>query len=73
MLYEKPRLEYWRKLRNLSRNELADKSGTSYSAIQKYELGQKNLRAASYQTVITIAEVLEIKPEELFEKSSQQG
>ena len=67
MLYEKPRLEYWRKLRNMSRIELADKTGTSYSAIQKYELGQKNLRAASYQTVIAIADILEIRPEELFE------
>ena len=69
-MYDKTMLEYYRKLRNISRRELSARSGVSYSAIQKYELGQKNFRAASYDTVITIAEILQVKPEELVKEAS---
>lgn len=69
-MYERTWLEYYRKLRKLSRTELCDRSGISYSALQKYELGLKDLNNASYRTVVTMAEILDVTPADLVKEKT---
>lgn len=54
-------LEQWRKLKGLSQEELARKSGLSARTIINYEKEPNAFSKASYQKVQKIANILEIK------------
>ena len=61
------KLQQQRKHCGYSQRELAEKSGINLRTLQQYELGAKELRKASVQTVMALATVLGCKPEDLIE------
>lgn len=58
-------LQHYRQMAALSRKELAEKAGISHRTLQDYEQGRKRLAAASYETVVKVARILEVEPQEL--------
>lgn len=65
-MLEKLRLEQWRKLKNLSQEELAIKAGISTRSIVSYENDIHKLRGASYNTISKIANALGIRTGQIF-------
>lgn len=59
-------IRQWRGLRELTQQELAEKSGVHSRSIQFYETDVKNLRSASYETVEAIAKALGVTIDEIF-------
>lgn len=55
-------IRYWRRIRGLSRNELAKKAATTHSYIGKLEMGQSS---PTIEFLKRIAKALEVKPSEL--------
>ena len=66
------RLEAHRKALRLTRDELCAKSGVKASMIKKYELREKDLSRAAYVTVKALANALEVDPDELIDKESEE-
>lgn len=66
------RLEAHRKALRLTRDELCAKSGVKASMIKKYELKEKDLSRAAYVTVKALADALEVDPDELIDKESEE-
>lgn len=60
-------LQKFRKIAGLTQEELAAKAGISVRTIQQYEQRQKNINAASVQTVRNLATVLNCHIEDLME------
>lgn len=68
VLYEKNvaighRIRFFRRRKNLSQKDLADKLRVTYQQFQKYETGQNRISAASLELV---AEILEVPVEVFF-------
>lgn len=55
-------LKYYRHKKGLTQAQLAERTKLSISRIQKYESGERNIRNASAEAVIKLAEVLEVAP-----------
>lgn len=62
------KLKELRQAKGLSRSELARLSGMSLRTLEAYEQGLRDIGKASYESVILIAEALDIDPKELFTK-----
>ena len=54
-----------REERNLSQSKLAELSGVNLQMIQKYEQGVKDINKAQAITLLTLANVLECKIEDI--------
>lgn len=65
LLNEKQPLRFWRRLRDLTQDELAKKVGISKAMIYKYETDDEILRKASYEKIAKIAEALEIEVDDI--------
>lgn len=62
----KTRLKELRERAGLTQTQLAERSGVAIRTIRAYEQGQRDMMEASYRILKAIADVLEIKVEELF-------
>lgn len=60
------KVQYYRKLRGMTQEALADKVGISWSHLAKIE-GPSNAFGVSMDTLFSIAEALEIPASKLFE------
>lgn len=65
-------LAQWRKLRELSQEELAQKAGVTARTIISYESDVRNLENAQYKTVKKIADTLDIKVSNIFLDSTSE-
>lgn len=65
---EKPtmKLKELREQAGITQLQLAERSGVAIRTIRAYEQGQRDMMEASYRILKAIADVLEIKVEELF-------
>lgn len=63
---QKYTLKQLRALRNMARQELADKVGVHYNTIMFYENDVNNLRRAEYEVVEKIAKALNVKMDNIF-------
>ena len=61
------RLQMQRKRCGYSQKSLSEKSGVNIRTLQQYELGAKDIRKASAQTVLALANVLGCKVEDIME------
>lgn len=61
------KLQEIRKRAGLSQSELANRSGVKLQTIQGYELGRRQLDGAHVDTLISIADALDIPMYELIE------
>jgi DNA-binding XRE family transcriptional regulator len=61
------KLQMQRKKCGYSQKELAEKAGVNLRTLQQYELGAKNVNKASVQTIISLANVLGCKIEDLLQ------
>ena len=59
------RLQTYRKLAGMTQSDLADASGVNLRTLQQYEIGGKSISRASADKVITMARVLNCRPEDL--------
>lgn len=59
------RLNLMRIQRNMSREELAQKSGVSLRMLQLYEIGARDISTAYFETVQRLAEVLDCLCEDI--------
>ena len=59
-------LKQWRSLREMSREELAVKSGVSAKTIENYESDISNLRKASWQNIESITHALDIEMNDIY-------
>ena len=59
------RLQTYRKLAGLTQAELARASGVNLRTLQQYEIGDKDIRKASADKVISLANVLGCRPEDM--------
>lgn len=59
-------LQQWRGLRGLNKRQLAEKSGITEKSIYNYEKDINNLRSASYDTIKSICDALDIKVSQIF-------
>lgn len=66
------KLQQQRKRCGYSQKELAEKSGVNLRTLQQYELKAKDIRKASVQTVLALANVLGCRAENLLEYSSEE-
>lgn len=66
------KLQQQRKRCGYSQKELAEKSGVNLRTLQQYELKTKDVRKASVQTVLALANVLGCRVEELMEFSIEE-
>lgn len=66
------KLQQQRKRCGYSQKELAEKSGVNLRTLQQYELKTKDIRKASVQTVLALANVLGCQAENLLEYSSEE-
>ncbi len=62
------KLEMYRREKGLTRVALADKVGVSVKSIERYEQGLASLGDAKYKTVIALANILGVSPEEIVEE-----
>lgn len=60
------KLVYYRKIRGLTQQELADKSGFSRNSIMNWETGKRNPKIGDIEK---IAKVLDVSPFELFDNN----
>lgn len=63
---KKLKLKQWRILKEISREELASKTGLTIRTICNYENSVNNLRKAKYETLEKIANVLEVSIDDIF-------
>lgn len=63
---ERYTLEQWRKLRGLSQEDLAVKTGLTSRTIINYENDVNNLTSASYKNVQKLADALGVKLSQIF-------
>ena len=61
------RLQEYRKRIGMTQAELSKASGVNLRTLQQYETGAKSVSKASAETVVSLANVLECRPEELIE------
>lgn len=61
------KLQMQRKKCGYSQRELSEKSGVNIRTLQQYELGTKNINKASAQSIVSLANVLGCKVEDLLE------
>ncbi len=59
------RLQEYRKRLGMTQTQLAKASGVNLRTLQQYEAGTKSIKKAAAETVFSLANVLECKPEEL--------
>ncbi|MBO4905101.1 MAG: helix-turn-helix transcriptional regulator [Lachnospiraceae bacterium] len=59
------RLQVYRKLAGLTQAGLAEASGVNLRTLQQYEIGDKDIRKASVDKVISLAKVLHCRPEDM--------
>ncbi len=59
------RLQTYRKLAGMTQSDLANASGVNLRTLQQYEIGGKSISKASADKVITMARVLNCRPEDL--------
>ena len=59
------RLQTYRKLAGLTQAGLAEAAGVNIRTLQQYEIGDKDLRKASADKVISMAKVLHCRPEDM--------
>ena len=59
------RLQIYRKLAGLTQAGLAEASGVNIRTLQQYEIGDKDIRKASADKVISMAKVLHCRPEDM--------
>jgi transcriptional regulator with XRE-family HTH domain len=59
-----------RRAARLTQRQLATRAGVDHSFISLIEAGERDLRAVGYETVATIAEVLNVTPADLCPRSS---
>lgn len=59
------KLKIQRLLKGWSRKDLENHSGVSAKAIQRYEIGELNLKKAAYETVIKLSDALDCEPKDL--------
>jgi transcriptional regulator with XRE-family HTH domain len=55
-----------RRIARLTQQELAEKVGVDHSLISMLESGKRDIHMMAYQTVVRIARVLGVDPEELW-------
>ncbi len=67
------RLQQQRKRCGYSQKELSVKSGVNLRTLQQYELKTKDIGKASVQTVISLANVLGCRAEDLLEHSAEES
>lgn len=60
------KLQVQRKICGYSQRELSEKSGVNIRTLQQYELGTKDIRKASVQTIISLTDVLGCQSEDIF-------
>ncbi len=60
------RLQAYRKRLGLSQRQLADLSGVNLRTLQQYEIGDKDIKKASAEKVLSLSKVLLCRPNELF-------
>lgn len=65
-------LKQWRNLREMSREELAVKSGLSAKTIENYENDISNLRKASWQNIESITLALGIEMNDIYMLSTSK-
>lgn len=58
-------LEYWRKMRGLTLEQLAERAGTTINTISRFENGIRDIGNASADTVKRLAKALDVSMEEL--------
>jgi len=56
------RLKHYRQQRGLTQAQLADAAEVSIKTLQKYESGERSIQRARTDTVLRLAEVLEVSP-----------
>ena len=59
------RLQEYRKRIGMTQSQLAKASGVNLRSLQQYEAGTKSIKKAAAETVISLANVLGCKPEEI--------
>lgn len=69
---QKLKLKQWRILKEISREELASKTGLTIRTICNYENSVNNLRKAKYETLEKIANVLEVSIDDIFLDSTSE-
>lgn len=62
---EQSKLAYYRTLRGLSQQQLADKANVSVRTIQSYEIAQRTTANAQAHIIIKLADALGVHPKEL--------
>lgn len=67
------RLQAQRKLCGYSQKELAEKAGVNLRTLQQYELKSKDIGKASAQTVLSLANVLGCRAEDLMEPDAGEN
>jgi len=60
------KLMQWRVIREISREELAQKAGLTTRTLYNYETDVNKLRKASYESILRIASALEISVNQIF-------
>lgn len=63
---KKLKLKQWRALKEISRDELAQATQLTARTIYNYETDVNNLRKASYENLLKIANALEISVDDIF-------
>lgn len=58
-------VQRYRKREGLSQSQLAKQCGINLRTIQQYEIGNRSITNASYQTVITLSKALHCEPNEI--------
>lgn len=61
------KLQFQRKISGYSQRELAEKSGVNLRTLQQYEVGAKDIRRASVQSVVNMAQVMGCGVEDIIE------
>lgn len=63
---KKLKLKHWRVLKEISREQLAEATQLTSRTIYNYETDVNNLRKASYETLLKLANALDISVDDIF-------
>lgn len=66
-------LHRWRTLRGMTQRELSERSGVNIRTLQQYETGARDMNAASFATVTSLADALRTRAIDLIERSPVEG
>jgi len=58
-------LKIARKIAGLSQSRLAQLAGVDIAAVSRFESGERDIRKAGYKTVVRLATVFHLEPDEL--------